>query len=400
MRRKRKYDSFWQGDGRRNTGISQQIIYFCAQMENKDNLLGVLGTLYRWRKQLFLLCAAAGIGAAVISLFLPNYFQASTTFLAASPDQAKPEMFFSRTVPIRSEYYGNTADIDRVLTIAESNDLIFFLVDSFDLYTHYDIHPEQYKASYLMRQMFMSLYSVKKNKRDAVELTVEDTDPELAARIANAAREKIEQIARNLLRESQAKTIEAFEDNIVSKERLLLAIGDTLARLRTQFGVYNVVAQTQSLTEQLSEVTALFTRDSVRLQILRPNAQVPRDTIIMLDAKVAGMRQEAKMLETKISRLNSGVSSIYNLEKQYAEANLALSEDRERLKQWKAAYHSQAPAVLLVEAAETPVVKSRPRRSVLVLAFAFAAFLFGVIGVLLFEAYRNINWREVIAKDN
>lgn len=369
-------------------------------MENKDNLLGVLGTLYQWRKQLFLLCAAAGIGAAVISLLLPNYYQAATTFLAASPDQTRPEMFFSRTVPIRTEYYGNNADIDRLLTIAESNDLIFFIADSFDLYTHYEIHPEQEKASYLLRQAFMGLYSVKKNKRDAIELTVEDTDPELAARIANAAREKIEQIARNLLRESQVKTIQTFQDNIVSKEQLLMAIGDTLAQLRTHFGVYNVVAQTQSLTGQLSEAIALFTRDSVRLRILRPNAQVPRDTVIMLDAKVAGMRQEVKVLEAKINQLNSGVSGIYNLEKQYAEANLVLSEDRERLKQWQAAYQSEAPAVLLVEAAQTPVVKSRPRRSVLVLAVTFAAFLFGVIGVLLFDAYRNINWREVIRKEN
>ncbi|MBP8240066.1 MAG: hypothetical protein KAX50_08900, partial [Saprospiraceae bacterium] len=130
--------------------------------------------------------------------------------------------------------------------------------------------------------------------------------------------------------------------------------------------------------------------------VLRANLQVPRDTIYMLDAKVAGLRKEVKVLKNEMSRLNRGISTIYNLEKQFAEANQILGEDRERLKQWRAANTSTAPAVLLVEAATPPVIKSRPKRSILVLSATLVVFLFGVIGILLFDAYKSVNWREVL----
>jgi tyrosine-protein kinase Etk/Wzc len=359
-------------------------------MENRDNLLGVLDALYRWRKPLVLLCVAAGILSAGLSLMLPNYYKASTIFLVASPDQSKPELLFNRGMSLRTEYFGNANDIDRILTIAESGELVQFLVDSFNLYKHYDIDPKNPKASHLMREQLFSLYTVKKTKRDGIELSVEDIDPKMASDMANAARQKIEDIAKKLIRQSQNLTIEAFQNNISSKEGLLLSIGDSLATLRSQYKIYNVVAQTEALTAQKSEALALFTRDSVRLQVLRANTNVARDTIYMLEGKVAGLRQEIRVLQSEMDLLNSGISVIYNLEKQYAEANQILAEDRERLKQWQAANRSETPALLLVDAAQPPVIKSRPKRSIIVVASVFASLLFGVLGILLMDSFKKI----------
>ena len=94
-------------------------------MKDKDNLIGVLKTLFRWKKQLIILCGAVGIGSIIIVLLLPVYYKASTTFLAASPDQAKPELLFGEG-NLKTEYYGNANDIDRLLTIANSNELVEF----------------------------------------------------------------------------------------------------------------------------------------------------------------------------------------------------------------------------------------------------------------------------------
>jgi tyrosine-protein kinase Etk/Wzc len=359
-------------------------------MDNRDNLLGVLDALLKWRKPLISLCLAVGIIAAGLSMLMPTYYKASTIFLVASPDQSKPELLFNRGMSLRTEYFGNANDIDRILTIAESGELLQHLVDSFNLYTHYKIDPNNPKATHLIREEFLSLYSVKKTKRDGIELSVEDTNPQIASNMANAARQKIEDIAKRLIRQSQNLTIEAFQNNISSKEALMLSLGDSLAALRSQYKIYNVVAQTEALSAQKSEAVALFTRDSVRLQVLRSNSAVPRDTIYMLEGKVAGLREEIKVLQSEMNLLNSGVSVIYNLEKQYAEANQILAEDRERLKQWQAANRSDTPALLLVDAAQAPVVKSRPKRSILVIAAVLAALLFGVFGLLLMDSFKKL----------
>lgn len=362
-------------------------------MEPKDNLLGVVQTLWIWRRPVLLVCLIAVVGTALISLFSPNYYKSQTIFLATSPDQAKPESLFGNGSN-RVEYYGNANDIDRLLTIAESNDLIEFLVDSFKLYEHYNIDPKGNRAPFYVKQKFFSLYDVKKNKRDAIELSVEDRDKELAPRIANAAREKLDEIAQALIKEGQRQSIETFRQEIQLKQAQLKILSDTVAALRGRYNVYNPIAQTENLTEQQSETRSRRILNQKRLEVFRATSGVPRDTIINLNAMVAGLQEEEKDFETRMQMLNNGMGVVMTYEKQYYESNERLSQDLARLKIWQAAYEANIPATVLVERAEVPIVKSRPKRSVLVIAAGAIAFIFSVIAVLMIDSYQT-TWRDV-----
>ncbi|MCB0546279.1 MAG: hypothetical protein KDD19_01765 [Phaeodactylibacter sp.] len=363
-------------------------------MKNNDNLIDVLKTLFKWKRPIFYVCLIAGVGAIVISLFLSNYYKATTIFLAVSPDQATPDALYGKG-QLRSDYYGNENDIDRLMTIAESSELINFLVDSFKLYEHYDIDPDQPKAAFKVQEKFLSLYEVQKTKRDAIELSVEDKDKELAARIANAAREKIDELARHLIQEGLAKAIRSYEDNILSKESQLASLSDSLIYMREKYGIYNIMGQTEALTSQVSESEALLVRNRAKLEAMKETKGIPQDTILLLQASVRGLEEENKSLNEKMSLFNEGLSKFGIFERQYIEANQTLSEDKERLKQASATYHSVIPAMVLVEEARVPVIKSRPKRSIIVLATGAIAFLFSLIGVLLFDTYKDVNWKEI-----
>ncbi len=363
-------------------------------MENKDNLLGVAQTLWKWRRPIIIVCLIAVIGTAGASLLMPNYYQATTLFFAASPDQSKPELVFNQG-NLRSEYYGNANDIDRLITIAESNELVSFLVDSFQLYEHYKIDPESPRAPFRVREKFFSLYEIKKTKRDAIALSIEDKDKKFAARMAKAAREKIDETAQALIKEGQQKAIHTFETEVKMKQKQLQILGDTLNKMRQIYGLYNTVAQTESLTAQQSEAEAKLVRNQTRLEVLKGTAGVPRDTIVMLTALVKGLETEVQNLSQKILLLNQGIAPINTLEKQYYESNLSLSLDLERLKMWKAVYESYVPTTILIEEAEVPIIKSRPKRSILVLTAGALAFIFSAFAVLLFDAYQHVKWFEI-----
>ena len=378
-------------------------VYFCAiypkreekgAMKNNDNLIDVLKTVFKWKRQIFYVCLIAGLGAIIISLFLSNYYQATTVFLAVSPDQAKPEALYGKG-QLRTEYYGNENDIDRLMTIAESGELVNFLVDSFNLYEHYDIDPDRPKAAFKVQEHFFDLYEVKKTKRDAIELSVEDKDKELAARIANTAREKIDEMARHLINEGLEKSIRSYEENIKSKEAQLASLSDSLINMREEYGIYNIAGQTEALTSQVSESEAMLIRNQAKLQAMKETKGIPQDTIRLLQANVRGLEEEFKSLDNKIGRFNLGLSKFGIFERQYIEANQTLSDDKERLKQTTATYKSVIPAMVIVEEARVPVVKSRPKRSILVLASVAIAFLFSLAGVLLFDSYKDVNWREI-----
>lgn len=364
-------------------------------MENQYNLLGILKIFIKWRKQILYACLATAIGSALISLLLPVYFQSTTVFLAASPDRISPEALFPEG-NFKIFDYGTGEDIDRILTIAESGDLIDFMVDSFNLYEHYDINPDLPKAAYRIEKRFGKLYDVEKDKRDAIVLSIEDEDRALAAAMTKAARERIDDIALRLIRASQKRKINTLKENIVENEMKIRVLGDTLKSLRQRFGIYNLQAQTELLPAQFSSAEAKLTREEAKLSAMKITKGIRLDTIRFSETRVAGIRKEVELLQSKLDLFNEGTALVDITHKQYLEANQSLGEQIEYLKKIEATYHAEGSAIILVEEARLPVVKSWPKRSLIVIAATFLVLIFTVFGILLFETYKDINWKELL----
>jgi len=77
------------------------------------------------------------------------------------------------------------------------------------------------------------------------------------------------------------------------------------------------------------------------------------------------------------------------------QARKQLSYDLERYNQILAAYNTNIPLVQIVELAEPPLMKTRPRRSIIVLGAVVAAFFFTLFAAFLADAYRDVNWKEL-----
>lgn len=363
-------------------------------MDKKDNLLSVISTLFKWKKTILYTCGIAALGSILISLLLTTYYQSTTVFFAASPDLAKPEHIAGTSVK-DMDYYGNENDIDRILTLAESNEVIDHLIQKFNLYKHYEIDSTAVKAPFKVRKAFMKLYNVTKTKRDAIELSMEDEDPELAAQIANEARNRIDEIGRNLIKSSLAKLINTTKKSMVIKEESLKELGRTLIESRSNYNIISSLASSEALADLSITSESRLTQTASRLEFLRKNPRVPRDTIAMLEAKVSSMRVGMDSLNKRMARFTEGMSIVDVLSEQHEEANEQLGKDKERFKQLEAAYNSDISAIILVEKAGVPVVKSRPTRSLIVIAAVFLAFILSVIAILLLDTYKDVNWKKI-----
>ncbi len=360
----------------------------------KTDLVDVIRTLFRWKKVIVTACLLAGIGSAVIVLLLPVYYQANTVFFATSPDQATPELLFGEGA-VAPELYGNESDIDRMLTISESNELIDYLVDTFRLYEHYDIDEDSPKGQFYVRRHFLGLYDITKTKRDAIQLSIEDQDPELAATIARTARDKINQLGQSLIKSTQQRAITTFLNNVTRKEEQLGVLSDTLQSLRKRYGIYNTEAQSESLTALASTTENKLNSTRAKLVAFQERGGRYRDSISVYEIKAAGLEEEFSKLNLKLDQFNDGLAQVLLYTRQYQEANTSLSEDKEKLKQYQATYSSDIPAMIVVEDAARPQVKSRPFRTLIVLGAVFVTFLFTLIGILLFEAYSDVDWKAV-----
>ncbi|HOY07389.1 MAG TPA: hypothetical protein PLO67_18400 [Saprospiraceae bacterium] len=371
-------------------------------MSNRDNLLGVFSTMYRWRKAIRNICLITLIGSIGITLLMDNYYQGTTIFYPASPELANPELIFGYTSKV-TEYFGSDRDLDRMVEIAESNEVVDYMVTKFRLYDHYDIDSTSKQGPYKVRKHFRKLYSVLKNKNDAVELSIEDTDAQLAADMANAARDKINAIGQRLIKSSQATLLATFQDNMTRKKRELTILADSLNYVKKFYNIYDAGSQGGQLAENLTKAESEVIRGNARLEVLENNPLIPQDTIQYIKANVRAYERELSRLTSpsvkddrlNLERFNEGLPQVSTLSDLHFQGRKQLSYDLERYNQILAAYQTDIPSLQLVEKAEIPRIKSRPGRTLIVLAAVVAAFFFSILAALIADAYKDINWAEI-----
>jgi len=363
-------------------------------MEQKENLLDIIKILYQWRKPILYLCIGMGLLTALISLLLPNYYASTTTFYAASMDQAKPGQIFG-TSNAETDFYGNDRDNDRLLTIAESKELTTYIIQQFDLYTHYDIKPTAKDAAFKVKEKFLKHYTVTKTKRDAIQLSIEDVDREQTALMVNAAREKVDEQYTKIIKDQLITLKSSLEQNIQEKEKSLLTISDSLRVYREKYGVYSIATQGEVFAEQILAAESKKVRESARLTALAKMSAISRDTIALLRASVTGYEMEVKALKSQLNLFNQGLSRVTVLEREQKEVSNRLSFQKVQLNQLLTAFGSPLTGINLIEAGTVPVRKTRPRRSLIVISAVLISFIFSIIGLLLFDAYKEVNWKEV-----
>lgn len=373
-------------------------------MNNRDNLLGVISTIYRWRKAIRNVCILTLIGSIALALWLPTFYKSTTTFYPTSQELSKPEVIFGASGKV-TDYFGTDSDLDRLLEVAYSNEVVDHLVAKFGLYQHYGIDSTSAEGLFWVRERFRGIYVVQKNKNDAIELSIEDTSPQLAADMANVARDKISEIAQRLLKKNQAILLTSFEENIAQKQLDLKQLADSLRYLQARYGIYSISEQGDRLTNDLATAESEVLRGRARLDVLSNNPLIPRDTVEYIKANLRAYEKTLQKLNApnrqgdnfSARNFNEGVPLVAVIADLHYQARRQLSYDLERFNQIKAAYNTDIPALQTLSPAETPIMKSRPKRTLIVVTSVIAAFLFTLLAALLADAYREINWKAVIA---
>jgi len=361
-------------------------------MNQNENLLGIISIIYKWRKNIILTCILAAILSVIGSLLLPNYYKSTTIFYAASPDLAKPSPV--GLMAADQDFYGEEEDLDRLFSISSSGEVADYIISKYNLYEHYDINPESKKGPFKIRERFNKMYKTLKTKFGALQLSVEDKDPKIAASIANDARTKINDIAQSLIKQSQSQLLETYKINITQKEIISKTLSDSLYRMREKYSIYNTESQGQVYAELLARASASLNDKKARLSVYK-NTPGLRDSVSYLNAAIKGLENQKSSITDQVNWFNKGLAQVMNLEFEQKDMTKQLSVDKERYKQLQATYNTPFNGIHVVEQAEEPVVKSRPKRSIIVLGICFATLIFSILAVLFLESYRKLDWNRI-----
>jgi len=178
-------------------------------------MLELVSIIFRWKWHLVAVCFLAAVISAVTLYLKPNYYQSRAVFLAANPYTVDRTSIFSRTPGDYPTYlFGNSQEIDRLLSIGRSSPLLNSIISEFNLKQHYKIKASDPLAAVKTAEKFMKNFSIIKNALDGIEVAVEDENPQIAADIANRVVQKIDETYSNITKESKTNLTQTLQYNI------------------------------------------------------------------------------------------------------------------------------------------------------------------------------------------
>ena len=364
------------------------------------NLLDVFASVWRWRKQIILLSAFVTIGTIAVSLFLPNYYTATSTFVPANEDKD----LFNREGKNNS-MYGDEDAVDRAIIFASSAPLVEFMIKEFKLAERYKINATSPKGESKVSKRFLKLYNLKKNEHGGIEISIQDTDPQMAAKMLNAAIAKIDELYKQATSPNKELMLNTYENALTTKRNELKSIGDSLFMLRRKYSVFDVKTQGELLSTLLVETESQLAENSAKLDAYRKIGR--QDSIANLSAKVQGLNKKLEMLNSKSDSVNSSLSiNAYNEGRElimyYDSQTESINEDiGEILKEYarfKAQADSKTSSIIVLEPVQIPKIKSYPVRSLLTIAALFISLVIGLIGALVLDLNKRIDWKSVLSK--
>jgi uncharacterized protein involved in exopolysaccharide biosynthesis len=309
-------------------------------MNEQQNLVSATRTLLKWKKHILAVSILSAVIAALVALFiLDEYYLSQSVFYPINQAQNDKNIIFSSTSGSSVNYFGDKNDVNRLLTMANSKQLIEEVIDSFGIVEHYKISREKPYWKTKVYKSFLKNYSAIKTEKDAIEISLFDTDPKLAATIVNTIVQILDERNSKAIKENRGRLLAALENDIEIGERKLAQLNieaDSLIksnRLKISFSQYG---------ELMVDGDNFLARETVR-QLFREINNTQRELLNKTNIQD----------QLKVSVANT-VSSIS-----------------------------------VVEKAEPADRREKPQRTLIVVVAFIIAFVFSCIGALLLEQFNE-----------
>ncbi len=349
-----------------------------------SNLWLFLEMIARRRGLIFSLVILATAVAVVISLLLPKWYTASALLLPPPDDSVRGGLADLTEVNLFTGGVrppGLVTPNDVYARMLNSRRIYDKIIDRFDLRERYGV-----TGATGVRDALREHVGVRVTDEGLLSIEVEDQDPRMAADLATAFVEELVELNRELLSTSARENREFVEARL-DEVRLQL---DNARRALEQF-------QLENRTVNLDEQTRLAINQAVDLKVAQANLEVEinmrEQTLGKHHPDLVEKQQRLELVNAQLERLEWGggddssffslpLSAVPGLRGQYeslyarVRVNESLYETLLELnEQARIQEQEDSPTIAVLDWPSVPDLRSRPRRSIIVLGtFVFALF--------------------------
>lgn len=357
--------------------------------DDEISLVELATTLGEEKKLVFGLPFVVGVAAIVVSLFLTPIFTAKTTLLppqnSGGGGAAAALASLGGLAGLAGISTGGTT-ADTVIAMLQSRSAKDQIIDQFNLVEYYE--AELREDVYKTLGEVVRVSSDKKSNLITVE--VDDKDPELAAKMANAYYEVLKSLMTRVAVTEAQQRRQFFEDQFAIAKEELSNAEVKLKETQERTGLVELKSQAEATIEAVARLRAEIAQREVQLSAMRTFATPENSDYRRVVAELNGLRAELKKLDKGGTGGELGLVSAGNLPEQGLEYVRALREVKYQeavfeimAKQFELAKVDEAKDggnVQQLDVATVPERKSKPKRALIVVLSVLAA---GFLAVLI-----------------
>lgn len=252
--------------------------------------------------------------------------------------------------------FGEEEQAEQLLQILHSNQIRAKVVERFNLMKHYDIAPD---AKYRMTRLFQEYndnITFRRTEYMAVEITVMDKDPQMAADIANYISDQLDTVKSKMQKERAVKALQIVENEYHKLQADIKFMEDSLTVLR-KLGINDYETQSEAYNTQLAIALSKNNKEAVRA------------------------------IEEKIQILGEYGSAYVSLRDALEYEKKLLSGLKAKYEEARVDAEQELPAKFVVDRAFKAEKKSYPVRWVIVIVSLISSILIAILVLIVIENF-------------
>jgi uncharacterized protein involved in exopolysaccharide biosynthesis len=249
----------------------------------------LFGLIWRWRKQILLLVLTTLIVTTVIVFLVPKKYLSVTTALPASSYATDKTSVFSQNLQALYSTIGLPDDLDKILGTARLDTVYRSVIAQLNLVEHFGVSKTDANAISKAASILHNHTRIIKSDYGELKVKVWDVDRELAANLANAIMEKLQQIHQDVQTVNNSMMLSKINEEYVKKKLDYEKLTDSIQHAS---GSDLLTAQKSSLLQQIQEYEKLLSQYKLMVDAR------PQPLIIIEKATPAVSPDQPKPLQT------------------------------------------------------------------------------------------------------
>jgi len=332
------------------------------------NLTNIIIFLFSKRKPILIITFLSAIVSIIVSLTIEEEFKSSVVIYPASTSSVSKALLTDMSrAPKDILKFGEEEETEQLMQILHSDEIKAKIIAKYKLMQHYKIKPESKYSKTKLLNEYNDKISFRKTQYQAIEITVFDTDNQIAANIANDITSILDSVYNKVQKDRAFKALEIIESQYLEEKKHIKQLEDSLSILR-KLGVFDYENQAKIYTEAHTK------------------------------AIESGNSRKAKLLQEKLNILakyGSAYNSLSQLhEKEIEQLSLLKSKHEEA----KVDAYQNLPHKYIVNPAQVSEKKAKPKKSIIVIFSTISGFIFSVFLLLILDSYQSIKEKLIPEK--